>query len=108
MTTEEIIADLRQNGLTSASIYTRMERAANRLEELQRANQELKTELNYALAELHQARGNTRPEPSRLEIAAMLLAALAGRESESWEAQLETIWAIEQADELIALAKEKK
>jgi len=49
-----------------------------------------------------------RPEPSRLEIAAMLLAALAGRESESWEAKLEVIWAVEQADALIAAAKEAK
>lgn len=49
-----------------------------------------------------------RSEPSRLEIAAILLAALASRENESWEAKLEVIWAIEQADELIALAKEKK
>lgn len=92
MTTEEIIADLRQNGLTSASIYTRMERAANRLEELQR--------------ELTEAIANARQEPSRLEIAAMVLAALAGRESESWEAKFSATWAIQQADILIAAAKE--
>jgi hypothetical protein len=50
----------------------------------------------------------SRPEPSRLEIAALMLAALAGRESALWEMQEETIWAIEQADALIAAAKEEK
>lgn len=156
MITDEIIDDLRQNGLTSASIYTRMERAANRLEELQRNLKQaiaertphdygllreeatfLRKERDKALAEVQRVRKlwneshiaelddfakeiervkaecrnqqlNTRPEPSRLEIAAILLAALASRENESWEAKLEVIWAIEQADELIALAKEKK
>lgn len=95
MTTEEIIADLRQNGLTSASIYTRMERAANRLEELQRDVNKLR-------------RITTRAEPSRLEIAAMMLAALASRESGTWESDEESIWAVEQADILIATAREAK
>ena len=62
----------------------------------------LKAELTEAIKE------RKRLEPSRLEIAAMVLAALAGRESKSWEAKLSAIWAIEQADELIALAKINK
>lgn len=91
MTTEKIIVDLRQNGLTSASIYTRMERAANRLEELQRDVNRLR-------------RITTRPEPSRLEIAAMFMAgSWAGNDSsllydEAWE----------MAGGLIATAREAK
>ena len=160
MTTEEIIDDLRQNGLTSASIYTRMERAANRLEELERANKStladlalalsertphdygllkkeatfLRKERDKALAEVERVRKlwneshiaerddfakeiervkaecanqqlNTRPEPSRLEIAAMLLAAMCGSQY-TWS-NAEGI-ALRKADTLIAAAKEAK
>lgn len=90
MITEEIVKELRIYQMGA------MSKAADRLEELERDLVRMR-------------RVTTRPEPSRLEIAAMLLAALAGRESESWEAKLEAIWAIEQADALIAAAtKEAK
>ena len=115
--TESLISALRvlardiqtDDGVVNACL----EEAAGRLEELQRANQNTLTDLAVAIEQRDEARAEverltTRPEPSRLEIAAMLLAALAGRESESWEAKVEAIWAIEQADELIAAEKEIK
>jgi hypothetical protein len=89
------------------------------VERLQRANANTLADLAVAIEQRDEAFKNqkptpivqqvtTRQEPSRLEIAAMLLAALAGRESESWEAKVEAIWAVEQADELIAAEKETK
>ena len=45
-----------------------------------------------------------RPEPSRLEIAARLMAANLSRETEQWETVEEVVWAVEQADALIAAA----
>lgn len=50
----------------------------------------------------------TRPEPSRLEIAAQLMAANLSRDTNKWDTQIEVIFAIEQADALIAAAKEGK
>lgn len=103
-----------------------LEEAAGRLEELQNAkvnafyaekhlNDELtktKKERNKTVVDLTKQRdaalAGVRAEPTRLEIAAMLLAALAGRESGTWEGQEESIWAVEQADILIATAKEVK
>ena len=75
------------------------------INELREINQELKTELNYALAELHQARGNARPEPSRLEIAAMCLQGMVS--SGSW-GQSAAVVALEYTDKLIAAVKEAK
>lgn len=46
------------------------------------------------------------PEPFCLEIAAMLMAANLSREAEQCETVEETIWPVEQADALIAAAKE--
>jgi chromosome segregation ATPase len=72
-------------------------------------NQELKTELDHALVELHQARANTRSEPSRLEIAAMLLAGwFCNFDNPDALACPRPKWWIEQADALIAAAKEGK
>ena len=125
--TEEIIKDLRAHTMSA------MREAADRLEELQRdlkqaiaeraphdygllkqeakyameLNQELKMELNHALAELHQARGNARPESSRLEIAAMLKAGGFANRDADFNAT-DHKWWIEQADALIAAAKEAK
>jgi hypothetical protein len=48
-----------------------------------------------------------RPEPSRLEIAARLMAANLSRETNNWH-KTEAILAVEQADALIAAAKEAK
>jgi hypothetical protein len=98
-------------------VNTCLEEAAGRLEELQRANKNTLADLAVAIEQRDEALKNqqpttivqrltTRQEPSRLEIAAMLLAALAGRESGTWEWQEEAIWAVEQADALIAAAKE--
>lgn len=132
MTTEELISDLR-NYSASSNLA-----AADRLEELQRdlkqaiaertphdygllkgQVEDLRRELSESIRERNktvadlikqrdEAIASARPEPSRLKIAAMMLAALASRESGTWEAKQEAIWAIEQADELIALAKEVK
>lgn len=110
MTTEEIIADLRQNGLTSASIYTRMERAANRLEELQEAFSETVKQRDKAMREAAHWKSIAehrqlvaRQDPSRLEIAAMLLAAMCGSQY-TWT-NAEGL-ALRKADVLIALEKE--
>ena len=65
--------------------------------------QELKKELNYALSELHQARANARPEPSRLEIAAGLMVPLMKND---WTRKEMAVEAIKSADALIAASKE--
>ena len=80
MTTEEIISDLRNYTMSS------MREAADRLEELQRELDGLK-------------RAAILPEPSRLEIAAMIYAGV------DYVAVEE---AFEAADALIAAAKEAK
>lgn len=103
-----------------------LEEAAERLEELQRENRNafyaekwLKDELTQSTKERNKTVANlikqrddaiagARQEPSRLEIAALMLAALASRESGTWESNEESIWAVEQADILIAVAKEVK
>ena len=138
MTTEEIIADLRQNGLTSASIYTRMERAANRLEELERELKQAiieRTPHDYGLLkeeafEMRQQREaalkqttfwanlaaqsqleltaikekQARPEPSRLEIAAMAMQGMLA--ASNYDTLRLSKSAFECADALIAAAKE--
>ena len=48
------------------------------------------------------------PEPSRLEIAAMMMAANLSRETDQWETVKETLWAVEQADALMKAATEEK
>jgi len=73
--------------------------AIKQRDEAQLLNQELKTELNHALVELHQARANVRAEPSRLEIAAMALMGLRTMSPEH---------ALKEADVLIAAAREGK
>lgn len=80
------------------------------LDKVNALNQELKTELNYALAELHQARGNARPEPSRLEIAAMLAQGLlSGPECVTGPEEFSIVEiSVCMADALIAAAKEAK
>lgn len=113
MTTEEIIADLRQNGLTSASIYTRMERAANRLEELQQENvnalfeqERLKDELTNRPEPPYRP-NYVRKDPPRLEIAAMLKAGWFANPDALTSRDEDPKWWIEQADILIAAAKER-
>ena len=86
MTTEKIITDLRNYTMSS------MREAADRLEELERDLVRLR-------------RVTTRPEPSRLEIAAMLLAAMCGSQY-TWT-NAEPL-ALRKADVLIALSKEAK
>ena len=70
---------------------------------------QLVQERDEALAEVEQLKAYpTRLEPSRLEIAAAMMAANLSRETDQWETTEEAIWAIEQADILIAAAKEGK
>ena len=69
MTTQEIINDMRSNTITS------MRAAADRLEDLQRANKNTLADLALAVSERRFSQQITaiRPEPSRLEIAAMAM-----------------------------------
>jgi hypothetical protein len=101
--TESLISALRVlardiqtgDGVTNACL----EEAAGRLEELDRANKNALADL--AVAQLER----TSPEPSRLEIAAMLLAAMCGSQY-TWT-NAEGL-ALRKADVLIAAAKEAK
>ena len=117
MTTEEIIVDLRQNGLTSASVYTRMERAADRLEQLSKQLEAVKKDRESFARELLELKGCYQPyrpewvrkDPSRLEIAAMIYAA--GIASNQFDLDGEANLcgdALNHTDALIAAAKEVK
>jgi hypothetical protein len=74
----------------------------------------LRKERDYALTEVKRLKATVnqqltvRPEPSRLEIAAMMMAANLSRETEQWDTYVESTFAVEQADGLIAAAKEGK
>jgi hypothetical protein len=127
MITEEIVKELRTYQMSA------MSKAADRLEELERALSETVKQRDKAIAEVERVRKlwneshiaerddfakeiervkdecrnqqpNTRPEPSRLEIAAMLLAATYGSD----HVVLKAAHALQKADELIAAAKEAK
>ena len=109
--TESIISALRvlardiqtDDGVVNACL----EEAAGRLEGLHRELIEAIIERNKTVADLIKQRddaiANARQEPSRLEIAAMLLAAMCGSQY-TWT-NAEGI-ALRKADTLIALAKE--
>ena len=109
--TESIISALRvlardiqtDDGVVNACL----EEAAGRLEGLHRELIEAIIERNKTVADLIKQRdeaiASARPEPSRLEIAAMLLAAMCGSQY-TWT-NAEGI-ALRKADTLIALAKE--
>ena len=109
--TESIISALRvlardiqtDDGVVNACL----EEAAGRLEGLHRELIEAIIERNKTVADLIKRRddaiANARQEPSRLEIAAMLLAAMCGSQY-TWT-NAEGI-ALRKADTLIALAKE--
>jgi Skp family chaperone for outer membrane proteins len=133
--TEQIIEALRA-GAWAAEIKL-MDIAADRLEELQKERdnahaevKQLKAEVNMALAAEERAKKSrdeawcrareaeaeaptvnqlerTRPEPSRLEIAAMLKAGWFANRDADFNAT-DHKWWIEQADALIAAAKEAK
>jgi hypothetical protein len=100
-TTEFMIKDLRyQASLKKGGDYC-MERAADRLEKLEKESDETRAEIDRLTTELiHANPAQIRPEPSRLEIAAMLMAggitAGAGYD------------ALRYADFLIAQAKQPK
>ena len=108
--TESIISALRvlardiqtDDGVVNACI----EEAAGRLEELERANKNMQCSCDAwedEVIKLRKELDETRPEPSRLEIAAMLLAAMCGSQY-TWT-NAEGL-ALRKADTLIALAKE--
>lgn len=85
------------------------------VEQLKQALHDARLENSGQAALLEQARHHIpdatkmiRPEPSRLEIAAQLMAANLSRDTNKWDTQIEVIFAIEQADALIAAAKEGK
>jgi hypothetical protein len=90
MTTETLIANLKELHPVGPLTNSLVTLAALRLEELQRDLVRLR-------------RTTTRPEPSRLEIAAMLIAgSYACQDINPLEANI----ALKQADKLIAAAKE--
>jgi hypothetical protein len=105
--TESIIKALRvlardiqtDDGVVNACL----EEAAGRLEELQRANKNTLADLAVTIQQRDEAIAGARQEPSRLEIAAMLLAAMCGSQY-TWT-NAEGI-ALRKADTLIALEKE--
>lgn len=80
------------------------------VERFKAENQRLKNLVGEMIEEEAEGRSVslTRPEPSRLEIAAMMMAANLSRETEQWDTYVESTWAVEQADALIAAAKEGK
>jgi DNA repair exonuclease SbcCD ATPase subunit len=87
-------------------------------EQMRHERDEARAEVERLKQKLHEARiensgqaaqlERTRPEPSRLEIAARLMAANLSRETQEWETVEEAVWAVEQADALIAAAREAK
>ena len=105
-TTEFMIKDLRyQASLKKGGDYC-MERAADRLEKLEKESDEARAEMDRITTELIQVKAaQVRPEPSRLEIAAIVLTgayASYGNYNDRAKA------ALKQADALIAAAKEIK
>lgn len=97
MTTEEIIADLRNHTMSS------MRAAADRLEELQQALYEI-VKQRYEATVNQQL--TVRSETSRLEIAAMAMQGMLA--ASSFDTLRLSRSAIEAADALIAAAKESK
>jgi hypothetical protein len=88
MTTQDLIKHLRQLMPLGPQIATLVNVAADRLEELQRERDEARAQVERLKQKLHEARiensgqaaqlERTRPEPSRLEIAAMWISGFAG------------------------------
>jgi len=119
MTTQDLIKNLRQLMPLGPQTATLVTAAADRLEELQRLNESIRDEARAEVERLKQALHDarlensgqaallerTRPEPSRLEIAAMLLAAMCGSQY-TWT-NAEPL-ALRKADVLIAAAREAK
>lgn len=114
MTTQEIINDMRSHTVTSMRV------AADRLEKLQQELTETIRERNKTVADLIKQRDEVlafnrfsqqvatiRQEPSRLEIAALLLAHGWAERSLYENAPLPGL-ALKSADALIAAAKEAK
>ena len=87
------------------------------VEKMMQERDEARAEVERLKAELHDTIESyklnnlqpktIRPEPSRLEIAAMLMAANLSRETNEWD-ETEASWAVEQADALIAASREAK
>lgn len=109
MTTEEIINDMRSHTITS------MRAAADRLEELSKQLEVAKKDVQALSRELGEFKGwyqphrpeHVRKDPSRLEIAVMLKAGWFANRDADFNAT-DHKWWIEQADALIAAAKEEK
>ena len=119
MTTQDLIKRLRNLGPLGKIMEELVIVAADRLEGLQRANQNTLADLALAIEQRDDALKNqqprtvaqqltTRPEPSRLEIAAMLISGwFANPEALSRKDQ-DSKWWLKQADALIAAAREAK
>jgi len=119
MTTQDLIKHLRQLMPLGPQIATLVTTAADRLEELQRDNATARAEVERLKQKLHEARiensgqaaqlERTRPEPSRLEIAAMLMGAHVYHLGLMYQEGLTLRQAcFIEADALIAAAKEGK
>lgn len=114
--TQRIIDNIRKVANQMDAILQRdLLEAASRLQEqadlIERMQSELVSpddlsqQMLKLVASMNEAKAaQVRPEPSRLEIAAMLLAAIITRGTEVWGAEEEATWAIKRANALIAAA----
>ena len=80
--------------------------AADRLEELQRANQNTLADLAVAIEQRDEAIASARQEPSRLDIAAMAMQGMLA--ASGYEVSRLASGALHYTDALIAAAKETK
>ncbi len=109
-----MVRDLRYNASLKKNGDYVMERAADRLEELQKERDEARAEvkrleiINEEVLQANYTMGTICPEPSRLEIAAMLKAGwLANPDIESLVDE-DAKWWHEEAQKLIDAGKEMK
>jgi len=119
MTTQDLIKRLRNLGPLGKIMEELVVVAADRLEELQRESDEARAEVERLKQKLHEARiensgqaaqlERTRPDPSRLEIAAMWMCGFLGFNNCNTYTREHVIeQAFINADELIAAAKDAK
>lgn len=109
MTTNALIENLKLLNPEAPLTKSLVSLAALRLDELQQLNKNLECSCDSwedEVIKLRKELEETRPEPSRLEIAAMIMAASCSNPENSYGMQ--TIHAFDIADSLIAAAKEGK
>jgi len=111
MTTNALIENLKSLNPEGPLTKSLVSLAALRLDELQQLNKNLECSCDSwedEVIKLRKELEKTRPEPSRLEIAAMFKAAWFSNSDYKSEDACDDGWWIEQADALIRAAKEGK